>query len=162
MHKIIFDTSVLSNFALSDLLFIIKKLYQKRSLITDFVRAEIQNGINSGHEKLIDIQKALKNGWMKEIYLKRPIEKRDFAKLSVSLGFGEASSIALAKSEGLVFACDDKVARNEALLFDIRLTGTIGILRKAMDKKIISRREANVILKKMIRYGFFSPIKTLG
>src|SRR3970282_664673 len=104
--KVIFDTSVLSNFALSESLFIIKKLYANRSFITEFVRAEIQRGINCGYEKLNLLKIALDEGWLKEIILTDLKEKILYEKLSISLGIGEASSIAIAKLRGFVFACD--------------------------------------------------------
>jgi predicted nucleic acid-binding protein len=79
----------------------------------------------------------------------------------VSLGWGEASSIAVAKVRGLIFACDDKVARREASLLGVRLTGTLGILKKALRKKILSLKEADQILNTMIAHGFYSPVRSI-
>lgn len=161
MPEIIFDCCVLSNFALSDSLHIIKKIYANSSYITNFVVAENLRGILSGHGRLATVNEALKEGWIKEIALKGEKEKALFETLSVSLGFGEASSIAIAKTRGYVFACDDRAARREADLLDVKLTGTIGIIIKAVKKKVISSQEADVILNQMIAGGFYSPVSSI-
>lgn len=161
MPEIVFDSCVLSNFALSDSMNIIKTLYANSAYITDFVAAENIKGILKGYRGLIGIKEAIKDGWLKEITLKSKDEKALFEMLSVSLGFGEASSIAIAKTKGLVFACDDKAARREANLLEVRLTGTIGIILRAVRKKVIGAEQADRILKKMINYGFYSPVSSV-
>lgn len=137
MPDIIFDCCCISNFALSDSLFILEKLYRKSAHITDFVSAEIMRGIQQGHGDLAKIKEALRKGWLNEIALKGKKEKSLFEKLSVSLGLGEASSMAAAKYRGFTFACDDKAARREASLIGLKLTGTTGLLKKALRNKII-------------------------
>ncbi|MBE0428212.1 MAG: DUF3368 domain-containing protein [Nitrospirae bacterium] len=161
MPEIVFDNCVLSNFALSDSLDIIKELYANRSYITDFVAAENIKGILKGYKELSRVKDAIRDKWLKEIILNTSEEKALFETLSVSLGFGEASSIAAAKARGFIFACDDKVARKEASLLGVRLTGTAGILIKAVRKRIIDREEANEILNRMITHGFYSPISSI-
>jgi predicted nucleic acid-binding protein len=146
MPEIIFDTSVLSNFALSDSLSVIEKLYAGHSYITEFVAAENMRGIASNHRKLITIKKALMSGWLTEVTLEGKEEKSLFESLSLSLGLGEASSIAVAKVRGFVFASDDRAARREANLLGVKLTGTIGILIKAVKKKVVKHKEADRIL----------------
>jgi predicted nucleic acid-binding protein len=77
------------------------------------------------------------------------------------MGVGESSSIAVAKTRSFVFACDDRVARREAIFLGVRLTGTIGILIKAVRKKIINQKQADELLKLMIAHGFYSPINSI-
>ncbi len=101
------------------------------------------------------INEALKEGWLKEICLTKK-EKPLYEMLSVSLGLGEASSIAVAKTRGFLFASDDRTARREAGLMEIKLTGTIGILRKSVLDKIIPKNDGNRILGEMIDKGFYS------
>ena len=60
-----------------------------------------------------------------------------------------------------MFACDDKAARKEAALLGIRLTGTIGILTKAVRTKVINLKTADRSLEKMIAAGFYSPIVSI-
>ncbi len=161
MPDIIFDNCILSNFALSDSLNIIKTLYANASYITDFVSAENIRGILKGYSGLVRIKEAVREGWLKETTLKSREEKVLFESLSVSLGFGEASSIAAAKTRGYVFACDDKIARREASLLGVKLTGTIGILIKAVRKKAIDSKKADEILNRIISYGFYSPVNSI-
>jgi predicted nucleic acid-binding protein len=142
-------------------MFIINKLYAGSSFITPFVYAEILRGIQRRQNKLVRIRNALKEGWIQEIFFSSEEERKLFESLSVSLGFGEASGIAAAKTRGLAFACDDKAARREAALLDIKLTGTLGILKKAVNAKHLRLKEADRILKRMTPQGFYSPVGSL-
>lgn len=161
MPEIVFDNCVLSNFVLSDSLVIIKRLYARVSYITEFVAAENIKGILKGYGKLISIREAVTEGWLKQTPLKTEEERKIFESLSVSMGFGEASGIAVAKTRGFVFACDDRAARREASLLGVRLTGTIGILIKAVKNNLIAYKEADNILKAMVSYGFYSPVNSM-
>ena len=89
------------------------------------------------------------------------MEKSLYETLSVSLGLGEASSIAVAKSRGFIFASDDRAARRDAKLMDVKLTGMLGILKKALKHKTIVLNEGNLILAKMTKVGFYSTAKSL-
>ena len=161
MPEIIFDCCVISNFALSGSLFVIKAMYGNAAFISNFVSVEIMRGIQTGHVNLKPIQEALMSGWLKERGLKAREKKELFESLSVSLGLGEASCIAVAKKRGLLFACDDRAARREANLLGIKLTGTLGILKKAIKRKIINLKKADLILRAMIEHGFHSPVSSL-
>lgn len=162
MPEIVFDNCVLSNFALSDSLNLIESLYAHTSYVTDFVAAENNKGILMGYKKLSRIREAIKTGQIKEITIKGKKEKSLFESLSVSLGFGEASSIAVAKVRGFIFACDDRLARREAAFLGVKLTGTIGIILKAVRKQIIDNKVADRILTKMVAQGFYSPVKSIS
>ncbi len=161
MLEIIFDCCCVSNFALADSLFILENFYSKSAYITNFVSAEIMKGIQQGHKDLLKVQEALRVGWLKEAVLNSKKEKSLYETLSVSLGLGEASSIAVAKSREFIFACDDRVERREAGLLEVKLTGTVGILKKAVRQRTINLSEGNRILARMIETGFFSPVKSL-
>jgi len=158
MPEVVLDCCVISNFALSGSRSVLHSLFSGKSYITNFVSAEISRGMQSGHRELALVKEAIKDGWLKEIASETDEEKNLLEALSVSLGFGEASSIAVAKVRGYVFACDNKVARREARLLGINLTGTIGILAQAVKKKIIDARAADACLKKMIEQGFYSRL----
>jgi len=161
MPEIIFDCCCLSNFALSDSLFILKNLYSSSAFVTEFVSAEIMRGIQRGHKDLAKIQDSLKEGWLKEVVLSTKEEKSLYETLSVSLGLGGASSIAVAKARGYFFACDDRTASREAGLLDVKLTGTLGIIKKAIRNRIIRLKEGNLILADMIAKGFYSSVSSL-
>ena len=162
MPEIIFDCCCISNFALSDSLFILESLYSQSAFITNFVSIEIMKGIQQGHKDLEKIREALQEDWLKEAALRSKKEKSLFETLTVSLGLAEASSIAAAKSRGCIFACDDRAARREAGLLEVKLTGTVGILKKALKHRTINLREGNRSLAKMIETGFHSPTLDIG
>ena len=162
MPEIVFDCCAVSNFALAGALGIMESLYRDRAYITDFVAAEILRGIQSGHARLEAIPKAVRAGWLKETGLRSGKERGLFEALSVSLGLGEASSIAVAKRRGFRFASDDRVARAAAARLGVPLTGTVGILAKAARGGICDLRTADAYLGKMIEAGFFSPVRSLS
>lgn len=161
MPEVIFDSCCLSNFTLSDSMFILENLYEDSAFVTNFVSAEIMRGIQAGHLGLCRLEIAFEAGWIREIALRSKREKSLFEKLSVSLGLGEASSIAIAERRGFIFASDDKTARREAELLNTSLTGTLGILRIALKRKIITLNKGNRILGEMVAHGFYSPVVSL-
>ena len=161
MPEIVFDCCVLSNFALSRSLSIIKRLYGGSAVVTDFVAAEIRRGFQSGHKSLRSIQDAIDEGWIEEISLLTKEERGIFRPLTVSLGLGEASSIAVAKAREIPFACDDRTARGEAGLLGVKLTGTLGILKKAVRENVVRLKEGDRILALMKAAGYYSPIRSL-
>jgi len=104
----------------------------------------------------------LSEGWLREIDLKGKKEKALYQTLSMSLGLGEASSIAMAKVRGFIFACDDRTARREAGLLGVKLTGTLGLLKKATRDKIVNLEESDLILTRMKEKGFYSSVESLS
>jgi predicted nucleic acid-binding protein len=154
MPEVVFDCCVLSNFAVSHSLPVIKSLYGNSAVVTDFVTAEIRKGFQAGHKHLGLIQVALDEGWLEETSFLKKEEKAVFRSLSVSLGLGEASTIAVAKVRGFRFACDDRTARREAGLLGVKLTGTLGILKKAVRDHAISLKDGDRILAEMKVGGF--------
>ena len=160
MPKVIFDACVLSNFALSRSLHILKSCYEGYAYISSFVAAENLRGFLSGYVELEEVRKAVDH-WLIETSIEGREEKTLFETLSVSLGAGEASSIAIAKVRGFTFASDDRGARKEAGLLGIPLTGTVGILHKAVKMKLITLHNGDLILSRMNEKGFYSPVKSL-
>jgi len=162
MPEIVFDTCVISNFALGGALGLLERLHQNKACITDVVSLEILRGIQSGHTQLEAVPKAVRAGWLRETPLRPGKEKELFETLSVSRGLGEASCLAVAKSRRFVLASDDQVARVEAVRLNIQLTGTLGILTRAVREGVCDARAADGHLAKMIDAGFFSPVRSLG
>jgi predicted nucleic acid-binding protein len=161
MPEIVFDSCVLSNFALAKAIPVLERLYSRSAFVTDFVAAEIMRGIQKGYAGLECIKSSLQAGRIRETVLETDAEKDLFEKSSVSLGLGEASSIAVAKKRGWTFASDDRLARKEASSIGVRLTGTIGILVKAIKIKHLTIKEADEVLAVMIEKGFYSPVEFL-
>ena len=161
MPEIVLDCRVVSNFALAGAMGVLESLYKGKAHITGFVAAEVLRGIQAGHARLGAVPDAVRAGWLREAGLETGEEKRLFESLSRPLGLGEASSIAVAKARGYVFASDDRVGRAEAAALGVRLTGTLGILVKAVRAGACDLAAADGYLNKMIEAGFFSPIGSL-
>ena len=161
MPEIVLDTCVLSNFALAGAMGSIEKLYGGRALVPEFVAVEIMRGIQSGNAGLEAVPEAIKAGWLKEAVLRSREEKELFGTLSRSLGLGEAAGIALAAKRVCLFASDDHLARAEAARLGLRLTGTLGILAKAVRGGVCDLGAADTFLGKMIDAGFYSPVRSL-
>ena len=129
---------------------VLEELYKGQAHITDFVAAEVLRGIQVGHSRLEAVPAAVRSGWLKQTGLRTGKEKGLFESLSRSLGLGEASTIAVAKGRGFMVASDDRVARTEAGARGVALTGTLGILVKAVRSGVCDLRDADRHLAKIL------------
>lgn len=161
MPDIIFDTNVVSNFARAGQLGLLRRLYPDNACCSGFVVSEILRGLHQGHLELEPLSTSIADGWPRQEDLATTAERQLYAAISLSLGDGESSCLALAAHRGYVFACDDRLARNEAARLGVVLTGTVGILIKAVRIGNIELKEANSILRKMLKAGFYAPVKTI-
>jgi len=75
---------------------------------------------------------------------------------------GEASCIAVALERRISLATDDMKARKILQQFGGVVTGTLGILVRLINERIVSINEANAVLSDMIQEGYFSPVKDLN
>ncbi len=134
MPEVVFDTCVISNFTLAEAFGVIEDLYRGRAHIPEFVAAEITRGIQAGNARLAAVPKAVRAGWLKETGLRSRAEKALF---------------------------ESKVARAEAVRLGVPVTGTVGILVKAVRRGVCDGRAADSYLEKMIDAGFFSPVGSI-
>jgi len=79
------------------------------------------------------------------------------------LGRGERATLAAAAARGWSVAVDERPGREAAARHfgTARLTGTVGILRAAVDARLITPKTGDVLLGRMIRAGYYSPVATL-
>ena len=161
MPDVIFDTVVISNFAKAGQLELLRNMYPATACCSGFVVAEVLRGFRQGHPDLELLVQLLADGWPRQDDLSTPAERQLYARISISLGDGESSCLALAAERGYIFACDDRLARSEAVRLGIALTGTVGILIKAVRSDVIDLKKANALLKRMIAAGFYAPVKQL-
>lgn len=161
MPDVAFDTGVLSNFALAAEMSILEQMYGGSAYCTSFVAAEIMRGVGGEYPGLERVAAAIEAGWLIEVNLDSGPEKSLLASLSLSLDLGEASVLSIAVNRGWMFACDDLAARREAQVRGIELTGTIGILLKAVKSGILALERADEILALMIKRGFYAPVKSI-
>ena len=158
--KWVFDTVVLSNFFLSEALFILEKRYRKCGFITWQVYDEITAGI-AEFPKLKLIDKLIKDKTFRLVALSLS-QRKDFQELIGHLGKGEASCIAFAKKQNATVVTDDRAARKQCSYMKIPFTGTVGILKASLLNDHLSMSRADEILHKMIEAGFYSPIRSLA
>ena len=158
---IVVNATVLSNLARVDGLRILKSLYGK-IVIPIQVYEEILQGVNAGYSFLEAVDKIADEEWT---VFKAPTSKKGrkyFKEILVSVGYGEAAGIAIAKEQELLFFSDDKKARQVAKEQGIGVSGTLGTLKLAVEEGIISVENADNILGEMIRGGYRCPIKSVN
>ena len=158
--KWVFDTVALSNFLLSEALFILEKRYRKCGFITWQVYDEVSAGI-AEFPKLKLIDELIEDKTFKLAALSLS-QRKDFRELIGHLGKGEASCIAFAKDQRATVVTDDRAARKQCSLMKIPFSGTVGNLKASLLDGYLSLPRADEILRKMIEAGFYSPIRSLA
>ena len=151
---ILLDNTVLSNFALVKQTDLVLLLWPDCTTTTDAWR-ECQAGVALGYLP--------KETWTALPRIKlNETEDKIAQQLVKALGAGERTCIAVAKNRGCLLVTDDRKARLVALEMGVKVTGTLGILIVAVERKIIPINDANHLLAQMIKYGYRSPIDNLS
>ncbi len=158
----VFDATVLSNFARIEQFHRLAPLYSKRGATTLMVVEEVQRGIQAGYSRLEVILSSLAPaGWLAVVTPETAEERSLYVNLLATLGAGEASCLAVGRMRNMVVATDDRAARLKAAKHAIRVTGTLGILTRLVQEDIVPLPYANELLSRMIHQGFRSPIREL-
>jgi predicted nucleic acid-binding protein len=89
-------------------------------------------------------------------------QHKHFLELIGHLGKGEASCIAFAKEQNATVVTDDRTVRKQCPFMTIPFSGTVGILKAALLDGQITLNQADDILSKMIKNGFYSPIRSFA
>ncbi|WP_017654871.1 hypothetical protein [Fortiea contorta] len=167
LSPIIFDSTVLSNFSPAQILHVLRRLYAGRAFIGRAVRREIQVGsastCNSTYlrtrAKLRAVNQAFQEGWMRspddEVNPKdEVIELRLSMEYRKRFSPGESEAMAIARNRNWIFASDDGTAKRFARERGIRVTGTLGILTKAVKSNILCSSVANNIYAQLFEEGY--------
>jgi predicted nucleic acid-binding protein len=79
------------------------------------------------------------------------------------LGRGEQATLDAAAARGWSVAVDERPGRRAATrrVGSGRVTGTVGILRAAVGARLITPRTGDVLLTRMVRAGYYSPVASL-
>ena len=120
------------------------KLLFKDLIITSDVKDEI---LKEEKPEFNILKKVIKEEWIK---IKNPKENID-----LGLGKGENSSINLAKELKDSFITDDSSAIKSAKMFGIDVFRTTSVIFLAVDKKLISRKEALNLINRLIDNGYY-------
>ncbi len=70
------------------------------------------------------------------------------------LGLGEAEAIAVALEQNCMVGLDDRIARLKARTMGLKIIGTLGLLRKAYDKRLIDKNTLIQALQQLKQHGF--------
>ena len=147
------DNTVLSNFARVDRYNLVMDLWPSCATTLEAWQ-EFQAGVIIG--------KLPKNVWKGLSLIELTADERESSNgLSNILGLGERTCIAAAKHRHGLFMTDDRKARQVALELGIKITGTLGILVVAVERRKITLEEANRLLAAMIENGYRSPVDEL-
>lgn len=160
VKKLVFDTTVLSNFLLADALPLLILRYQNRGVISWEVYDELTAGFRKS-PAMHNIEQLMEQGTFSLVTLQKK-EHSFYSTLLDALGKGEASCIALARFSCNIVASDDKAARRICDSHNISYTGTIGILISACRDGQLSLDNADKMHTKMVDEGFYSPVKRIS
>ena len=154
-RPVLLDNTVLTNLALVGQTGLVKRLWPVTACTTPQVLDEYALGAASG---LLPAE-----AWSDLLAVTLTEEETIFAAgLSVRLGEGERSCLAVAVHRHGLLASDDLDARRASQGYDIPTTGTIGILVLCVRRGHLSAGEADALLSNMIALGYRSPVASLS
>ena len=163
--SVISNTTVISNFAAAEQLELLHLLFDKL-YITSQVFDEIQAGLWDGYTFYSNIKLLIHpfsdKGWLCLTSLTTPAELQTFDGLLTKLHTGEASCLSVALHREWVFLSDDKAARNAAVQAGTAVSGTLGVLLSLVKRKFLTPMEGDALLHRMIKHGYYSPVRSLS
>lgn len=122
----VINNTVLSNFSLIGRLDILRDLFGK-VYVTHEVRQEVLRGIEESYTFLERAEVEIRVGedaWLELVGFDNPEEEQSFREYARTLGYGEASCLALAKHRGWLVLTDDQDARRILQREDQEVAGT--------------------------------------
>jgi predicted nucleic acid-binding protein len=144
---IVSDASPLINLAKAEKLYLLKKLFGK-VLIEEEVRKEaIERGKEEGAPDALLIEKAFQEGWIEVLTIKKE-------KSIIGLHKGENNSILLAKEQKYLVLIDEEDGREVARAMGLKVKGCLFVLKKAVEKGLLSENNAIRALDDMMAGGF--------
>lgn len=162
--NVISNTTVISNFAAIGQLEVLHALYGRVFISTD-VYAEIEEGLDEGYAFYGGVTDVVappnSTGWIHLTGLQTEAELRYHSTLPRRLHKGEASCLAIAKARHWLLLTDDMAARQEARRLQIKLSGSLGCLVLAVERKLCTLDRANTWLWDMLQQGYRSPVTDL-
>jgi predicted nucleic acid-binding protein len=162
--SVIANTTVLSNFACIGELKLLHQLYEAVFISVE-VYDEIQTGLEEGYAFYTALNQqifpASESGWIHLTNMADEEEFRLFIEFPSKLHRGEASSLAIAAHRNWLFLTDDLDARKTARALGVRLSGSLGCLVLAVERKLCTLIDANLLLEQLIQQGYHSPVADL-
>lgn len=151
--SILFDATVLSNFARAGGLVLLQTAYPDLK-----ATAEVIDELRTGE----DLGYFAPGTWDWLTPEPMTVEESAFmAALPKHLGSGEASCVAAAAVRHWQFFSDDLAARLAASQRGIRISGSVGVLIALVKQARLTVHEADDLLQAMRAQGYRSPVHTL-
>lgn len=154
----VLDTSALSNFAHVDRLDLLANL--PRTVTVPAVERELESGVET--HPYLDAAVEPLNATV-PVSTPSPEAVHLETELRESLDPGEAQALAVADARDGVIVTDDGDAREIARRRDVRVTGSIGVLVRAVESNDLAAETADAYLKRWIdEAGFRAPARDIG
>ena len=148
------DNTVLSSFTCIRRPDLVKIAFGEEAATSEMALKELQTGIRIGRLPVADWS------WLRIILLQEA-EVPLYELLLQTLNAGEASCLTIAIRHGYRVFTDDRDARRLAAARHVPISGTLGILLRLVDLRIVQLSEANGFLAQMIAAGYRSPVPFL-
>lgn len=156
---VVVNTTVLSNLARVGRLSLLLELFGE-VLIPLPVYAEVLRGLEAGYAFLEAVEELLEEEGVTLASVSEE-ERPLFRDLQERVDPAEAAGIALAHRRQLLFLSDDRVARRVAQDHGVAISGTLGLLKLAVDEGRLTRKEAQEILDALIAGGYRAPFRSI-
>ena len=142
------DASPLISLAKAGKLYLLREIFERVLIEEEVKRETIDRGKEEGAPDALVIEDAVKEGWIE-------IEKIKEEKRFSGIHKGEGNTILLAKKHKCLVLIDEEDAREVARAVDLKVRGSLYVLKEAIEKNLISKEESIKTLDEMInRDGF--------
>lgn len=148
------DNTVLSNFTAIERSDLVRVALGEDAATSEAAWAELQAGIRIGKLPSQDWS------WLPILSLTEA-EMPLYHLLLERLNAGEASCLAIAATRGCRVFTDDRDARELAARWRIPISGTLGLLMRLIELKVLPLAEGDALLVGMITAGYRSPVTSL-
>ncbi|QSB16695.1 hypothetical protein JQS43_10665 [Natronosporangium hydrolyticum] len=156
---LIFDTMILSHFALADRLDVLGELLLGQPCATTTV---VLDELRTGAKTRPELAGALELEWVRQLPLDRPGEIKSFGVWVRRLGatgrdLGEASVFAAAEHNGAVAITDDRSATRVGRAYRLSVHGTIWLLVRACGAGKLTEAAAGTLVEALRATGHRLP-----
>ncbi len=141
------DASPLISLAKAGKLYLLREIFERVLIEEEVKRETIDRGKEEGAPDALVIEDAVKEGWIE-------IEKIKEEKRFSGIHRGEGNTILLAKKHKCLVLIDEEDAREVARAVDLKVRGSLYVLKEAIEKDLISKEESVKTLDEMIKDGF--------
>lgn len=134
---------------------LLRALYGRVLIPKSVFDETFEKGKEKGFVEVKVIEKAVKNGLLevRELSKSQKKEARELCSFA-PIGDGEAEAIVLAKDMKSELVVDDLRAMDVARVHGIETLWTTTLIRKAISKKILTKKDARSLIEKLVAAGY--------